>query len=251
MTAVLNDRDELAVTIESLRCLDEVRFEWIVMDGGSNDGTLELLSSCRDVVTEWDSRPDTGVYDAWNRGLSQARGRWVLFLGAGDQVDASWLRQLVEEPDDVGFIYGDLELFDGRNVHLIRSKTWTAALNALGDGLPIPHVGTGHARWMFERDVFDASFRVHGDWEYFARTAVNGGRYVASRTQARMRLGGISNNASATRLRAQERREIWARHALEPSFARRVQLIAKRCLSATPALHSVVQRAWHKLRSVR
>src|ERR1700744_4940678 len=58
--------------------------EYIVIDGGSNDGTVELIKKHADKITYWVSEPDEGVYDAMNKGIDKATGSWVYFIGAGD-----------------------------------------------------------------------------------------------------------------------------------------------------------------------
>src|SRR5690606_28477124 len=84
------------------RCLDSIRaqtwrdFEVLVMDGGSTDGTVEVLRGSADIVTLWRSAPDKGVFDAWNKALAHARGEWICFLGADDRLwDPGALERLV------------------------------------------------------------------------------------------------------------------------------------------------------------
>jgi glycosyltransferase involved in cell wall biosynthesis len=62
-----------------------IRDRWIIADGGSKDGTVELLKQNEDCISFWFSEPDRGIYDAWNKASSFIRGDWVLFLGAGDE----------------------------------------------------------------------------------------------------------------------------------------------------------------------
>lgn len=86
VTVCFNDRDGLARTIESLRGLDS-RFEHIVVDGGSTDGSPEWLRHNPGLhSTTLVSEPDSGIYDAMNKGLQLARGGAIIFINAGDQL---------------------------------------------------------------------------------------------------------------------------------------------------------------------
>src|SRR4051812_28888443 len=111
ITVSLNNCDGLQRTHQSLIgqiCRD---FEWIVVDGGSRDGTLEYLLTRQRDLAWWRSAPDRGLYDAMNIGLSAAAGEYLIFLNAGDTLpERGTLERLAlrirrdERPD---FIYGD------------------------------------------------------------------------------------------------------------------------------------------------
>lgn len=80
ITTTLNAVDARPLTIASLRAQQDRGFEWIVVDGGSSDGTVACLAAARDVVTTVLMRSGAGVADGWNTALEHASGRWLLFL---------------------------------------------------------------------------------------------------------------------------------------------------------------------------
>jgi len=87
ITVCLNDRVGLERTCRSINgqiCTD---FEWIVIDGESGDGTVEFLRDL-DASVHWISEPDDGLYDAMNKGVEKATGKYLLFLNAGDELAA-------------------------------------------------------------------------------------------------------------------------------------------------------------------
>jgi glycosyltransferase involved in cell wall biosynthesis len=84
VTATYNCVTQLPGLIGSLRAQTDKRFEWIVSDGGSTDGTLELLRSASDLPLSLSSQPDFGIYDALNRALHAARGDYYIVAGADD-----------------------------------------------------------------------------------------------------------------------------------------------------------------------
>ena len=80
ITVVRNDRGGLAQTIASVRSQSYSSVEFIVIDGGSNDGTVKVIRSNDDIIDYWESESDDGIYDAMNKGLERATGEFVLFL---------------------------------------------------------------------------------------------------------------------------------------------------------------------------
>lgn len=84
ITVVLNRAQDLPATIASVRAQTWPHLEYLVVDGGSTDGTLQVLQANEDRIDHWQSAPDRGLYDAMNKGVAQARGEWLLILNAGD-----------------------------------------------------------------------------------------------------------------------------------------------------------------------
>ena len=84
ITATFNARATLPALVESLRGQTDRNFEWVVVDGGSTDGTLDELRRAGDLVPQCASEPDFGIYDALNKGLRRARGDYYLVVGADD-----------------------------------------------------------------------------------------------------------------------------------------------------------------------
>lgn len=86
ITATYNASKVLPGLIDSLRSQTDQDFEWIVVDGASTDGTVELVEAAGDVVTRWVSEPDFGIYHALNKALGLATGEYYLVLGADDRL---------------------------------------------------------------------------------------------------------------------------------------------------------------------
>lgn len=84
VTINYNNRNGLKKTIDSVIAQTNKDFEWIVIDGGSNDGSKELIEQHSDHFSYWASEPDHGVYHAMNKGIAKATGKWMLFLNSGD-----------------------------------------------------------------------------------------------------------------------------------------------------------------------
>ncbi|MGC1781920.1 MAG: glycosyltransferase [Acidobacteriaceae bacterium] len=86
VTVVFRDKDELEEILKNLSTFDPADFELIVIDGGSKDGTVELLQQWDHKVDYWLSEPDSGIYDAMNKGAKAATGTYLLHLNAGDRL---------------------------------------------------------------------------------------------------------------------------------------------------------------------
>lgn len=81
-----NNRKGLQLTIDSIICQTYQGFEWIIIDGASTDGSKELIEQYADYITYWISEPDSGVYNAMNKGIRVARGEYCLFMNSGDRI---------------------------------------------------------------------------------------------------------------------------------------------------------------------
>ncbi len=85
ITVVYNSADALRSTIRSIAALTSTNVEYIIVDGGSSDGTLEVINENREVIDRWISEPDDGLYDAMNKGMEMASGDYFWFINAGDE----------------------------------------------------------------------------------------------------------------------------------------------------------------------
>src|SRR5687768_5526342 len=86
ITVVFNGAALLERTIKSVRAQTLQDIEYIIIDGGSTDGTQEIIEKHRDAIDVFVSEKDAGIYDAMNKGLRAAKGEYVLFMNAGDEL---------------------------------------------------------------------------------------------------------------------------------------------------------------------
>ncbi|XDD52788.1 glycosyltransferase family 2 protein [Leptospira sp. WS4.C2] len=110
ITIVLNNKLFMEYTIESVKAQRWENFEYIVVDGGSTDGTVELISKSKSVVDQFVSEPDKGIYDAMNKGLRMAKGEWVIFLNAGDRfANPNVFSEIfkLKNLEEIDFIFGN------------------------------------------------------------------------------------------------------------------------------------------------
>ncbi len=181
VTPVLNGARFLAETLESVRGQDYPRVEHVVVDGGSRDGTLDLLRHAPGVV--WVSGPDRGMYDAVGRGFGLAHGEILAYQNADDRylvpgAISTAARHLQEHPD-VDVVYGDFRYIDeaGRVLpRRARARDFDPGALRRHNFIP-PHAAFVRRRVVEEGHRPDPSLRYAGDWDWFLGMARAGKRF--------------------------------------------------------------------------
>lgn len=118
VTAVLNNKKTIEDTIISVLMQNYQNIEFIILDGGSTDGTLDILYSYKKQINRLISEPDRGVYDAFNKGIDLANGDWIYFLGSDDKfADQNILTDIFSKKYKSKMIYGNVIWGDTENVY--------------------------------------------------------------------------------------------------------------------------------------
>ena len=156
----LNVEEQLHRALDSVHCQRYSNIETVVIDGGSTDATLDIIRERHDVISQWVSEPDNGIFDAMNRGLSIAKGEWVIFLGADDLLNDCVHRVFQEKMKENSVVYGDVywktkdRLYGGEfKWHKIVWK------NVCQQAIFYP-------RSAFSERRFDLRYPVVADWEF-------------------------------------------------------------------------------------
>jgi glycosyltransferase involved in cell wall biosynthesis len=197
ITAVFNGAATIEKTIQSVVGQSFRNFEYIVVDAASSDGTVGILEGFGDRIDHWRSEPDAGIYDAWNKALQLARGRWIAFLGADDEYYPDALEnyaRFLSSHDD-----GTLQYLSSR-VALMREG---CRLGTIGRAwrwpefsryMSVAHVGSLHRRELFEQyGSFDPGYRICGDYELLLRPRATLRAAFLPVSTAIMTYGGVSN----------------------------------------------------------
>lgn len=157
VTVVLNARATVERTIKSVVGQDFRDLEYIVIDGESVDGSLEIIRKYAAEITYWTSEPDKGLYDAMNKGVRAARGRWLLFLGADDILINS-LHEVAPLLTDANTIYyGDVYM---KGTHRLYDGPFSAYKMMFAN---ICHQAIFYPRRAFDSRVFDTRYRILAD----------------------------------------------------------------------------------------
>lgn len=207
ITVNLNNRDGLQRTIDSVISQTFRDFEWIVIDGGSTDGSRELIEQYSDHFAYWVSEPDKGIYNAMNKGIKVAKGEYLQFLNSGDWLDNNEVICDFAHSEPVcDIVYGDTNFY--KDGVLIESRKYPNQLSFFYlFHLSIGHCSTYIHNSLFESVRYDENLRISSDWKFFIQMALEGRSfshfpYVVSCFD----LSGVSSNNP--KLSKDEKKEI-------------------------------------------
>jgi glycosyltransferase involved in cell wall biosynthesis len=198
ITAVFNGAGTIRECIESVLNQDYPQIEHIVMDGRSTDGTINVLREYENQIALWISEPDRGVYDAWNKGLQNAHGEWIAFLGADDTFQPGAISEymrLARRNPLANFLTSRARLQhpSGYSREFGGLWSWPRAARAM----PSVHVGAMHRRSVFaQHGQFDATYRIAGDYEFLLRARKDLYAAFTPAVTVAMRAGGLSDSTA-------------------------------------------------------
>ncbi len=197
ITVVKNGRDFIADTIESVVGQSHGDLEYIVIDGGSTDGTVEIIKAYEARIAKWVSEPDGGIADAFNKGLANASGDYILMLNSDDALAGPGvLDAMVGELARHNFpamIYGDYDIIDRESGGFLYRGSVQLTREGLLRGQVLPHPCLLARRSYFEQyGNFDVTFRIAMDYEWLLRGAFSERIVHVSSLVSRIRDGGLS-----------------------------------------------------------
>jgi glycosyltransferase involved in cell wall biosynthesis len=169
VTVCRNAASTLQATLDSVSEQDYPHVEHIVIDGGSGDGTVDIVRRNAGRLAHWSSEPDSGIYDAMNKGVAKATGDWVLFLNADDALFGPRVISDVFAGSGNAWsgrqvVYGDSVLqLEGGRTRLRRSKP----LRTLRFKMPFSHQGAFVSTALLRQRPFDTRYRLAADFDFF------------------------------------------------------------------------------------
>lgn len=259
ITISYNAETEIEKTIQSVLCQTCTDYEFIFIDGCSKDQTVSIIESYRSrfealgITYRVTSEPDHGIYDAMNKGIRQACGKWVHMLNAGDCLaDPQVLADVFSHPElDRKIIYGDTILKETRRNTAYYKYQKANPLSQLSSSMPFCHQSVFVPRDLMCRHGFDAKLRIAADYKFFSQAYTNGSAFLhIPRAISIYDCSGISN--ANTEKVQEEYNAIQAEfyptagqpHTPSPSqFSSRVKDFVKMVF---PDLVYSPARGWHK-----
>jgi glycosyltransferase involved in cell wall biosynthesis len=174
ITVVRNGMPYVEQTIESVLNQGYNDMEYIVIDGGSTDGTIEAIKSYESRISKWISERDEGIADAFNKGLSFATGDYLLFLNSDDALaNQNVLKEIAEKivlNEFPPLIYGDYNILGRDSGEIMYHGTVKLTRKGLLHGQVLPHPCLFTKRSYFEKyGGFDPQFRIAMDYEWLLR----------------------------------------------------------------------------------
>ena len=169
ITINLNNRAGLQKTGKSVLSQTWKEFEWIIIDGGSVDGSRELIEENASRISFWCSEPDAGIYGAMNKGAAKATGEYLLFLNSGDVfLDDTVLERVHSIGLHSDIVSGQMVRMD--NGELLREYD-EDILMQLFNGT-INHQATFIRKELFDKIKYDESLRIVADWKFWLEAIV-------------------------------------------------------------------------------
>lgn len=167
ITINYNNKEGLERTLKSVSSQDYQDFEYIVIDGGSTDGSKELIEKFADKITYWVSEPDRGIYNALNKGILAANGEYVYFLNSGDIfIDFNSLKKSAHFVDIYDIIYFNIQL-RGQDIDIIKEYPSDLDFYFFSQDT-LPHQATFIKASAFKQTgLYDESMKIAADWKWF------------------------------------------------------------------------------------
>lgn len=202
ITVSYNSATTIRDTIHSIRTQDYPDIEYIIVDGNSNDNTVEILKENESLINRWISEPDKGIYDAMNKALTMATGEVVGILNSDDFYATNNIISQVAEAfkdPEVDAVFGDLVFVDPQNLKRVvrkySSANWHPKKFAWGF-MPAHPTFFVRRKYYEQFGVFKSDYKIAADYELLIRFLyVNKLRYkYLPITMVNMRKGGVSSN---------------------------------------------------------
>lgn len=171
ITINYNDREGLLKTIDSVIKQSFVDYEYIVIDGGSTDGSKEVLERNTSHINHWISEKDNGIYHAMNKGVAYASGSYCIFMNSGDCFYSNDVLERVaslEVRDDI-FVGDVISSIDGKVIPT--RPTRDISLYHLYS-VSIPHQASFIRTSLLKKYPYDESLKITSDWKFFLQTII-------------------------------------------------------------------------------
>lgn len=253
ITVNYNQVANLQRTFDSVFCQTFTDYEYIVIDGGSNDGSKELIQKHQDRITYWVSERDKGIYNAMNKGIEQAKGEYCYFLNAGDRLyEATTLSQLFAKNISEEIVCGKIVFASTERQRTgghPRQVTFSFLFHSY-----FCHQAVFFKTSLFQRTgLYDESFRILADWALLTLALAKyhaSYRYLEDVVIAYYDTTGISSQKQSEQIMQQEKLRIMQEHfPVLIDDMNELQQLRKELkeMKSSPRLY----KAFHFLRSLR
>ena len=185
VTVVYNDAKNIEQTIQSVINQTKSIIEYIVIDGGSTDGTLDIICQYEDQIDYWVSEPDKGIYDAMNKGLALASGDWINFMNSGDS--------LIKIPDlpNKDVVCGGAIVKYPKKTRLSKSRD----MKTIRKDIPASHQSMVYRKSCYRKFKYCEKLKYASDYLLLLRIFNDGGDILRSNSNISIiSSGGVADN---------------------------------------------------------
>ena len=172
ITVCYNAIETIEQTILSVIDQNYTRIEYIIIDGESTDGTVDIIRKYSDHIAYWISEPDNGIYDAMNKGIAAATGDYIYFIGADDILLRSSIESLVSKIQNPGSIYyGNVVLEGCDAIYGGKFSKWKIIKQN------IPHQALFYPAEIMKKNPYDLSYPAFADWDLNMKLYTQGNKF--------------------------------------------------------------------------
>ena len=179
ITINLNNKDGLKETIDSVINQTYSDIEYIIIDGGSTDGSVDIIKEYNDKISYWISEKDKGIYNAMNKGIRVSTGDYLLFLNSGDHlIENNVLEKVFPYLDGTDFVYGnEWKVNERRKGNIPYEAVYPNKLDeSFFRRTSLPHQSTFIKRELL-KDWYNENYKIISDWILFRESWKNGKTY--------------------------------------------------------------------------
>lgn len=183
ITVCYNIKDEIERTCKSIITQTSDNYEWIVVDGGSTDGTVDILNKYKDKMSIFISEKDNGIYHAMNKGIKKAIGEWCIFMNGGDCFASNDIIEKFEKLDGIyeyaDVIYGQTNIIDSNKKNYVKKYPYPLTKSYFYDGNTINHQASFIKKELFEKyGLYNENYRIVSDWEKWIIFIINDCKFI-------------------------------------------------------------------------
>lgn len=169
ITINYNNCDGLRKTIESVVNQTWQEFEYIIIDGGSTDGSVEVIKEYADRIDYWVSEPDKGIYNAMNKGVAVAHGEYCQFLNSGDALsDTNVIKCIVSDLEDKALYFAKTRFMDTLGIITTPQQITMRTLYTRS----LPHPSSYIQRQLLQKFPYDETLRIVSDWKFWIQAII-------------------------------------------------------------------------------
>lgn len=219
ITVCYNDMQGLKRTMESVLHQTDVSYEYVVVDGGSNDGTLRVITDMQarfalmNVQLRYVSEKDNGIFNAMNKGIDMASGEWVIYLNSGDYLCSPDVLSTASKKlnDKADVAYGDCVLRRGNLYKYIIAPVELI----IDEGIPFCHQSMFIKNSVLKNYKFVEEWKVCGDYDQFIRLYQDGYKFIYLHMPVSVfEIGGVSSTDEGRIIVSDESIDVLSRYKI-------------------------------------
>lgn len=203
ITVCFNSEKTIKFTLESVLNQTYNNIEYIIVDGNSTDKTLEIIKFYeqkfieKGIIYNWISESDSGIYNAFNKGIKLSNGNWISFLGSDDYYVHNALelysKKILNLKTSVDFVYSNVDVLNEHN-EITNNVNGIWSWIKFKKYMNVAHVGAFHSREYFNKyGYFNEGYKIAGDYELLLRAKLELKTAKIEQVTVKMADGGVSN----------------------------------------------------------